>query len=64
MKKLSICLSIFLPIAIDVAAQVTSTIYFEKSKVFDSHPRFDKLRTLAPEIIMPGFDINRLLEED
>ena len=47
-----------------MTAQVTSNIYSEKSKVFDLYPQFDKLRTIAPEIIMPGFDINRLLEED
>jgi len=28
------------------------------------YPQFDKLQTIAPEIIMPRFDINRLLEED
>jgi len=64
MKKLSIYLSIYLLLAINVTAQVTSLIYSEKSKVFDLYPQFDKLRTIAPEIIIPGFDINRLLEED
>jgi hypothetical protein len=64
MKNLSVCLSIFLLLAINVTAQVPSYIYSEKSKVFDSYPQFDKLRITAPEIIMPGFDINRLLEED
>ena len=64
MKKLSIYLYIYLLLAINVSAQVTSNIYSEKSKVFDFYPQFNKLRTIAPEIIMPGFDINRLLEED
>ncbi|MBA7535527.1 hypothetical protein ES705_27785 [subsurface metagenome] len=64
MKKLSVCLSIYLLLVINIAAQVTSNIYSEKSKVFDSYPQFSELRYSAPEIIMPGFDINRLLEED
>ncbi|MCH7657503.1 MAG: hypothetical protein IIB05_04210 [Bacteroidetes bacterium] len=64
MKKLSIYLSVYLLLAINVTAQVTSNIYSEKSKVFDLYPQFSELRYSAPEIIMPGFDINRLLEED
>lgn len=63
MKNLYIYL-FYLLIAIKVTAQVPSTIYSEKSRVFDSYPQFYKLRTTAPEIIMPGFDINQLLEED
>lgn len=64
MKKLSVCLSVFLLLAISVTAQINSYIYSEISKVFDSYPQFDKIRTTAPEIIMPWFDINCLLEED
>jgi len=61
---LSIGLAISMLLKINTAAQVPSNIYSEKSKVFDFYPQFSELRYSAPEIIMPGFDINRLLEED
>lgn len=64
MKKLSVCLSIFLLLTTVVAAQIPSYLYSEKSKVFESYPQFQQLDMIAPEIVMPSFDIGPLLEED
>lgn len=64
MKKLSICLSICILLASVVAAQIPSYLYSEKSKVFDSYPMFQNLGAIAPEILMPSFDVKPLLEED
>ena len=64
MKKLSVYFFVYLLLAVNLTAQVTSNIYSETSKVFDLYSQFDKFRTTAPEIVMPGFDINRFLEED
>lgn len=64
MKKVSVFLSVYALLAINIAAQVPTTIYSEESKIFDLYPQFDKLRIEAPEIILPGFDVDRLLDED
>ena len=64
MKKFSILLSVFLLLATVAAAQIPSYLYSEKSKVFDSYPMFQNLGAIAPEKIMPRFDVMPLLEED
>jgi hypothetical protein len=62
MKKLYLFICLLL--AINISAQIPSTIFSENSKLFDLYPYFDKFRFTAPEIILPSFDYNCLLEED
>jgi hypothetical protein len=64
MKRLLFYLIVFFILANNLAGQVTSNIYSDKSKVFDFYPQFSKILEVAPEIKMPSFDLSSLLNED